>query len=279
MKTSNTLPVYNCIATSKMYDDATIIFLVKLFAIQDGGRSYKTVNCLIDVSTEYDKLVHLRLGTASLAQTELGQYAPGIAGMGECLTLQEHIRNLLNIVVAQDKLDKVSTGAYIAREIRASTNSALQSCISSNVGSKLDDISGKTVIESFAYFPNGELLQCLLLDQQTAANVYAHVASSRAGISTGGKLSPNAESCFKEMATSGNESTYRLLVALAVDPQGVVEHSASITADDAVLKSLSDRGFACMTPNPATDPPDIYRIKFEDWLTAFNSSNLALRPS
>ena len=273
MDTSNTLKVYNCIASSKMYDDATITFLVKLFAIQDGGRSYKTVNCLIDVSTEYEKLVHLRLGTASLAPAELETYAPGIGRMGGCLELDEHIRNLLNIVVAQDKRDKVSTGAYIAREIRASTNSALQSCISRDVGSKLDDISGKTVIESFAYFPNGELLQCLLLDQETAANVYAHVASSRAGISTGGKLSPNAESCFKEMATSGNESTYRLLVALAVNPEGVVDHSASFTADDAVLKRLSDQGFACMTPTGPNDP------RFQDWLTAFNSSNLALRPS
>ena len=275
----NTLKVYDCIDRGKMYEDATIAFLVRLFALQDGGRSYTTVNCLIGVSTQYPKLVHLRLGTASLTQPELEQYAPGIAGMGNCLTLEEHIRNLLNIVVAQNRLDTVSDGAYLIGEISASTNQALNTCIDdNNVRNRLNEISGKKVIESFKHFPNNELLKCLLLDQQTAAKVYAHVASSRAAISTGGRLSANAESCFEALATSGTESTYRLLVTLAVDPEGVVEHSASITADDAVLKSLSDRGFACLTPVPGIDPPDLYTIKFQDWLTAFNSSNLALRP-
>ena len=142
-----------------------------------------------------------------------------------------------------------------------------KACISSNVGSRLDEISGKTVIKSFKHFPNGELLNCLLLDQQTAAKVYAHVASSRAGISSPAKrLSANAEACFEALATSGTDSTYRLLVTLAVDPEGVVDHSSTITADDAVLNSLVESGLACMTAQPT------------DLLTAFNSSNLALRP-
>ena len=273
MDNHNTLPVYNCIDSGKMYEDATIAFLVRLFALQDGGRSYQTVNCLIDVSTKNQinrKLVHLRLGTVAmdgLPQQE--QFALGAASndMTRCMTLHEQILNLLNIVVEQDNLDSFSNGDYLIREIRASTNTALQGCISSNVGSRLDEISGKTVIKSFKHFPNGELLNCLLLDQQTAAKVYAHVASSRAGISSPTKrLSANAEACFEALATSGTDSTYRLLVTLAVDPEGVVDHSSTITADDAVLNSLVESGLACMTAQPT------------DLLTAFNSSNLALRP-
>ncbi len=277
-----TLPVYNCIATNKMYDDATIIFLVKLFALQDGGRSYQTVNCLISVSTEnpiHRKLVHLRLGTVSMASLpQAEQQALGLASnrMTECMTLHEQIVNLLNIVVRQDQLDRHSNGAYIISAVNASTNSALQGCISSNVGSRLDEISGLSVIESFQHFENGELLQCLLLDQQTSAKVYAQVASSRAGISSPtGRLSPQTEACFENLADA---SSYRLLVTLAVDPQGVVEHSASITADDAVLNNLVLRGFACMTPDPVNDPPALQFIKFQDLQTAFISSNLALRP-
>ena len=144
------------------------------------------------------------------------------------------------------------------------------------MGSKLDEISGMTVIESFKHFENGELLDCLLLDQPTSAKVYAHVASSRAGISSPtGRLSPETEACFENLADA---SSYRLLVTLAVDPQGVVDHSATITANDAVLNSLVGRGLLCMTPNPATDSLALQQIKFQDLQTAFNSSNLALRP-
>ena len=217
--------MYNCIHGDKIYDDATIAFLVRLFALQDGGRSYQTVNCLIGVSTENQinrKLVHLRLDTVSMADlTQQEQFALGAASndMTRCMTLHEQILNLLNIVVEQDKQDSFSNGDYLITEIRASTDTALQNCINSNVGSKLDEISGKSVIESFKHFENGELLNCLLLDQQTAAKVYAHVASSRAGISSPAKrLSVNAEACFEALATSGTESTYRLLVTLAVDP-------------------------------------------------------------
>ena len=114
-----------------------------------------------------------------------------------------------------------------------------------------------------------------MLDQPTSAKVYAHVASSRAGISSPtGRLSPQTEACFENLADA---SSYRLLVTLAVDPQGVVDHSARFTADDAVLNSLVLRGFACMTPGP-NDPPDLQFIKFQDLQTAFSSSNLALRP-
>ena len=280
MDTSNTLPVYRCIAGSKMYDNATITFLVKLFAIQDGGRSYQTVNCLTDVSKQYPKLIHLRLGTVSmgsLSQDE--QRALGLASneMTECMTLHEQILNLRNIVVAQDALDNVSNGNYIISAINASTDPALNNCIdSNNVRSRLEEIRSKTVIESFKRFENGELLNCLLLDQQTSAEVYAHIASSRAGISSPPtyRLSPQTEACFENLADA---SSYRLLLSLAVDPQGVVDHSATITANDAVLNSLVLRGFACMTPGP-NDPPDLQFIKFQDLQTAFVSSNLALQP-
>ena len=284
MDNHNTLPVYNCIDSGKMYEDATIAFLVRLFALQDGERlkrlgipdgerSYNAVNCLIGVSTQNRinrELVHLRLGTVSMNSfPEAKQFALGAASneMTRCMPLHEQILNLLNIVVKQNELDSFSDGDYIISAIDASTNSALQDCISSNVGSRLNEISGKKVIQSFKHFPNGELLNCLLLDQQTAAKVYAHVASSRAGISSPTKrLSANAEACFEALATSGTESTYRLLVTLAVDPQGVVEHSSTITADDAVLNSLVGQGLACMMAQST------------DLLTAFNSSNLALRP-
>ncbi len=270
MDDRNTLPVYYCIDDGKMYEDATIAFLVKLFALQDGGRSNQTINCLIEVSTRNQinrELVHLRLGTVSMASFPLEkQFALGAASndMTTCMSLHEQIINLLNIVVKQDQLDRHSNGAYIIREIRASAHSGLQDCISSDVGDRLDEISGMTVIESFRHFENGELLNCLLLDQQTSAKVYAHVASSRAGISSPtGRLSPQTEACFETLADA---SSYRLLVTLAVDPQGVVDHSASITANDAVLNSLVGRGLFCMTSQPM------------DLLTAFNSSNLALRP-
>ena len=266
----NTLRVYNCIDSGKMYQDATIIFLVKLFSLQDGGRSDQTVDCLIEVSTRNQinrELVHLRLGTVSMDSfPQEKQFALGAASneMTECMSLHEQIINLLNIVVRQDQLDRHSNGAYLIREIRESTNADLETCISDNVGNKLDEIEGKTVIESFQHFENGELLNCLLLDQPTSAKVYAHVASSRAGISSPtGRLSPETETCFENLADA---SGYRLLVTLAVDPQGVVEHSAAITADDTVLNSLVGRGLLCMTAQPM------------DLLTAFNSSNLALRP-
>ena len=270
MDDHNTLPVYYCIDDGKMYEDATIAFLVKLFALQDGGRSDNAVNCLIEVSTRNQinrELVHLRLGTvsmASFAQEKQFTLAAASNEMTTCMSLHEQILNLLNIVVKQDQLDRHSNGAYIIREIRASSHSGLQDCISSDVGDRLDEISGMTVIESFKHFENGELLNCLLLDQQTSAKVYAHVASSRAGISSPtGRLSPQTEACFETLADA---SSYRLLVTLAVDPQGVVDHSASFTADDAVLNSLVGRGLFCMTSQPM------------DLLTAFNSSNLALRP-
>ena len=109
-------------------------------------------------------------------------------------------------------------------------------------------------------------------DQQAATNVYAHVASSRAGIaSPTGRLSANAETCFQGLAT---ESTYRLLVTLAVDPAGVVQHSADITANLADLNSVVNRGFLCMTPTGLDDP--LFAIKYQDLITAFLSSNLAL---
>ena len=278
MDQRNTIPVYDCIGDGKMYDDATIAFLVKLFAIQDGGRSDTTVNCLIEVSTRNEtnrKLVHLRLGTVDMASLPpMEQQALGQASndMTRCMTLHEQIVNLRNIVVAQDALDEVSNGDYIIDAINASTNPGLSNCIDS---SRLEEIRGKTVIESFKHFPNGELLDCLLLDQQTSAKVYAHVASSRAGISINGRLSPETEACFENLADA---SSYQLLVTLAVDPQGVVDHSARFTADDTVLNSLVLRGFACMTPNPATDSPALQQIKFQDLQTAFNSSNRALRP-
>ena len=272
----NVPPVIRCIPNSQWYDESTIIFSVKLFALQDGGRSYSTVNCLIGVSTGIPKLVHLRLGTVplgSLTQAELQELGPASADMTNCMTLEEQITNLLNIVVAQDALDRVSNGAYIVSAINASTNSALNSCIDdNNVRSRLDEIRGLSVIQSFNHFPNGELLECLLLDQQTATNVYAHVASSRAGIaSPTGRLSANAETCFQGLATG---STYRLLVTLAVDPAGVVQHSAAITASLTDLNSTVNRGFLCMTPTGLDDP--LFAIKFGDLITAFLSSNLAL---
>ena len=274
----NVLPVIRCIPNSQWYEEPTIIFSVKLFALQDGGRSYDTVNCLISVSTKYPKLVHLRLGTVpltSLTQAELPQLGIASNQLNECLKPDERIRNLLNIVVAQDVLDRVSNGAYIVSAINASTNSALNSCIDdNNVRSRLDEIRGLSVIQSFNHFPNGELLQCLLLDRQTATNVYAHVASSRAGISSAtGRLSPNAETCFKSLAT---ESTYRLLTTLAVDPAGVVQGSSGVAANLGDLDSVVNRGFRCMTPDPTSDPPDLLQIKFGDLITAFLSSNLAL---
>ena len=280
MDDRNTIPVYNCIDRGKMYDDSTITFLVKLFALQDGGRSAQTVNCLIGVSVTYPKLVHLRLGTVvmdSLPPEEQGVLGLASNRMTACMTLHEQIVNLRNIVVKQDQLDERSNGAYVISAITESTNSALNDCIDDkNVRSRLEEIRGKTVIESFKHFENDELLNCLLLDQQTSAEFYAHVASSRAGISSPtGRLSQQTETCFENKADASN---YQLLVALAVDPQGVVDHSASITADDAVLNSLVLRGFACMTPDPVNDPPALQAIKFQDLQTAFNSSNLALRP-
>ena len=251
----NTLPVIRCIPQSQWYEDATIIFSVKLFAIQDGGRSYQTVNCLIDVSIKYPKLVHLRLGTG-LTPAEQQQLGPASGEMTDCMTLREQIENLRNIVVAQDALDRVSNGNYIIRAINTSNNAALRDC----VGSRLNEISGKTVIESFEYFPNGELLQCLLMDQETATDVYVHVASSRAGIaSPTGRLSPNAETCFRGLA---NANTYRQLVTLAVDPEHVVEQASGNPTTLANLDGLVNQGFGCMT--------------FGDLLTAFLSSNQAL---
>ena len=191
------------------------------------------------------------------------------------MTLEEQIRNLLNIVVKQDALDRISDGNYIITEIRGSTNADLQNCISDNVGSRLDEISGQSIIQSFKHFPNGELLDCLLMDDQTSTNVYAHVASSRAGIaSETGRLSSNAEECFRELATG---SAHRQLVTLAVDPESVVQQFSSGTASLADLNNLVQAGFLCMTPLP-TDPPDIQQIKFMDLITAFLSSNLALQP-
>lgn len=271
MDDHNTLPVYNCIDSGKMYEDATIAFLVKMFALQDGGRAPETVACLIEVSTRNEinrALVHLRLGTVSMDTfSQEKQFALGAASneMTLCMTPHEQILNLLNIVLKQDQLDQHSDGDYLIREIRASTSTVLQNCITDNVGSKLDEISGKKVIESFQHFENDELLECLLMDQPTSAKVYAHVASSRAGISDEitGRLSPETEACFETLA---DENSYELLVTLAVDPEGVVEHTASLTADDEVLNSLVGRGLGCMTAQPA------------DLLTAFNSANLALRP-
>ena len=274
----NTMPVIQCIPNSQWYDDPFIIFSVKLFALQDGGRSDNAINCLIDVSTQVPKLVHLRLLTVSvfdLTPAEQGQVGAASLGLTNCMSLEEQIDNLLNIVVAQDTLDKVSHGDYLISEIRASSNADLQSCISSNdVASRLDEISGMTVIESFKHFPNDALLDCLLMDQQTAVNVYAHVASSRAGISSpAGRLSANAETCFKGLATT---DTYRLLVTLAVDPARVVQQFSSSTASLTDLNSQVNRGFVCMTPDPVNDPPHIQQIKGIDFLTAFQSSNLAL---
>lgn len=278
MDDRNTRPVYNCVDTSKWYDDPFIIFSVKLFALQDGGRSTQTINCLIEVSTRIPKLVHLRLGTeplSGLTPAELQQLGPASAQMTECMTLEEQIRNLLNIVVKQDALDRVSHGNYIIGEIRASTNADLQNCISNNVGSRLDEISGMSVIQSFMHFSNGELLDCLLMDQQTATNVYAHVASSRAGIaSPTGRLSLHAEECFKGLATA---SVYGQLVRLAVDPATVVQQFSTGPASLTDLNNLVQAGFICMTPLP-TDPPDVQQIKFGDLITAFLSSNLALQP-
>ncbi len=277
MDKRNVLPMLRCVPESKWYDEPVIIFSVKLFAFQDGGRSGATIDCLIRVSVGIPKLVHLRLGTVplgSLTQAELQLLGPASGEMTNCMTLEEQINNLLNIVVAQDILDRVSNGAYIISAINASTSSALNSCIDdNNVRSRLDEIRGLSVIQSFNHFPNGELLQCLLLDQQTATNVYAHVASSRAGIaSPTGRLSANAETCFKGLATA---TTYRLLVTLAVDPAGVVHGSSGFTANLADLNSVVNRGFLCMTP-ALSDPPDIQQIKFGDLITAFLSSNLAL---
>ena len=265
MDKRNTLPVIRCIPNSQWYEDSTIIFSVKLFAIQDGGRSYSTVNCLIDVSTKYPKLVHLRLGTG-LTQGEQLQLAPASGELTACLSPAEQIQNLLNIVLAQDALDEVSNGNYIISAINASTNTALRDCISNNVGSRLNEISGLSVIKSFKLFPNDELLDCLLLDQQTATDVYAQVASTRAGISSPtGRLSPDAEACFKNFATA---STYRQLVTLAVDPERAVGQATNLSN----LNSLVQQGFACMTPDP-NNPND---PRLADFLTAFLSSNLAL---
>ena len=278
MDDRNTRPVYNCVDTGKWYDDPFIIFTVHLFALQDGGRSNQTINCLIEVSTEIPKLVHLRLGTVPLDRltpAELQQLGPASAQMTNCMTLEEQIRNLLNIVVKQDALDRISDGNYIITEIRGSTNADLQNCISANVGSRLDEISGKSIIESFKHFPNGELLDCLLMDDQTSTNVYAHVASSRAGIASPRmRLSPHAEECFKDLATG---SAHRQLVTLAVDPENVVQQFSTGSASLADLNNLVQAGFLCMTPLP-TDPPDIQQIKFMDLITAFLSSNLALQP-
>ena len=275
----NILPVYQCIPQSKWYEDPVIIFSVKMFALQDGGRSSATIDCLIRTSTGFPKLVYLRLGTVSLTsitEAELPLLGQTINALTQCMTLDEQIRNLLNIVVAQDALDTVSNGDYLIREIHASDNSNLQNCISNNVGGRLNEIRGLSVIESFGHFPNGELLQCLLLDQQTAVNVYAQVASSRAGISSPTRrLSAYAETCFKSLATASN---YRVLVTLAVDPAGVVQQSSGVGASLTDLNNVVNRGLICLTPDPVNDPPDIFGIKFRDLITAFNSGNLALRP-
>lgn len=205
MDKRNVLPVIRCIPNSQWYDEPTIIFSVKLFAFQDGGRSGATIDCLIRVSVGIPKLVHLRLGTvplASLTQAELQQLGPANAEMTNCMTLEEQINNLLNIVVAQDVLDQ-----GFQRGIHYPGDSRLHPLRPSRLhqqqrGSRLDEIRGLSVIQSFKHFPNGELLQCLLLDQQAATNVYAHVASSRAGIaSPTGRLSANAETCFQGLAT------------------------------------------------------------------------------
>ncbi|MXZ91264.1 MAG: hypothetical protein F4W95_04990 [Chloroflexi bacterium] len=266
MDKRNVLPIIRCIPNSQWYDESTIIFSVKLFAFQDGGRSYNTVNCLIGVSTKYPRLVHLRLGTG-LTQGEQLQLAPASGELTACLSPAEQIQNLLNIVLAQDALDSVSNGNYIISAINASTNSALNSCVDgNNVRSRLEEIRGMSVIESFQHFPNDELLNCLLLDQQTATDVYAQVASTRAGIaSPARRLSPDAEACFKTFATA---STYQQLVTLAVDPERVTGQAANL----ANLDSLVQQGFACITPDPSNrnDP------RLMDFLTAFLSSNLAL---
>ena len=127
----NTRPVYNCIHGGKMYDDATIAFLVRLFALQDGERlkrlgipdgerSYNAVNCLIGVSTQNRinrELVHLRLGTVSMNSfPEAKQFALGAASneMTRCMPLHEQILNLLNIVVKQNELDSFSDGTTLS---------------------------------------------------------------------------------------------------------------------------------------------------------------------